>query len=147
MYKFELDKILEIRKNIEDSIQYELNVIERQLKKEKEKHYELTLRRQNLSKTIETKLATGSSSKEYLLYADFISKINIDLENHLNEITEIERSREIKRNELINAVKNRKSLDNLKIKRTNEYLKMLQKIETNNFDDFASSQYTRRMEP
>ena len=147
MYKFEFDKILEIRKNIEDSIHFELNALEGQLKRTKNKEKDLILRRQNLSKTIENKLTEGSSSKEYLLYADFIAKINVDLEENLNEIVGIENKRDIKRLELMTAVKNRKSLENLKTKRTNEHLRMLQKIETNNLDDFASSQYTRRMEP
>jgi flagellar protein FliJ len=147
MYKFELESILEIRKRIEEKIQSELNVIEKEIKKQKIKYQDLILKRQMLSKTIEDKLTKGSSSKEYLLYSEFITKINIDLDNKLIEIKEAEKNRDAKRQTLITAVKNRKAIENLKIKRTNEYNMKMDKIETNNLDDFASSQYTRRMEP
>jgi flagellar FliJ protein len=147
MYKFELDKILEIRKNIEEALQYELTALEKQLNVLSDKNDQLIDQRANLTQTIENKLTHGSSSNEYTLYFDFIAKINADLENNAIQYKEIEYERDHKREELIQAVKNRKSLENLKIKKNNEYMKMLQKIETNNLDDFASSQYTRRMEP
>jgi flagellar FliJ protein len=146
MYKFEFDKILEIRKHIENSIYAELNAVEKLLDDEKKRFKNNKEKRQDLSNLIQEKLSNGASSDEYLLYSSFISKINLNLEMNIKSISEIEEKRNNKRQELINAVKNRKSLENLKIKRTNEYMKTMQKIETSNLDDFASSQYTRRMD-
>lgn len=146
MYKFELENVLDVRKHVEDSLKSELSSMEQLIRKEKIRMNDYLMKKAKLSQTIQKKLSSGATSNEYLLFCGFINKINQDIDVQTNKVIETEQKRDTKREELINAVKNRKALEILKEKRTTEYKVNQNRIELHNLDDFSSIQHTRRME-
>jgi flagellar protein FliJ len=144
MYKFALEKVLEIRKNLEEKKQSELGLMEKKLNDENRRLNELKKDRDKLSNEIQTKINKGISSPEIILYSNYINKINHDIQLQYHKINDFEKMRDDKRQELIIALKNRKSLENIKVKRSYEYLKKEKKIETNQLDEFGSNQFIRR---
>jgi flagellar FliJ protein len=146
MHKFELEKVLDVRRHIEDALKSELGTMEQAIKKEKEVISRFLGKKDKLARSIEKKLAGGASSAEYLLYTGFINKINQDIDAKNALVVEAQRKRDDTREELMNAVKNRKALEKLKEKRAAEYHAREKRIEMNQLDDFSSNAHIRRME-
>ena len=146
MYKFELENVLEIRKQIEDALKNELACIERDIQDEIHVLTGLAEKKEKMAGNIENKLAKGASSAEYLMYSGFINKISMDMENQKQKIMETEKKKQQQRDSLLTAMKNRKALEKIKEKRTVAYNSRQQKMEMNLLDEFSTGLHFRRMD-
>jgi flagellar protein FliJ len=146
MFKFELENVLELRRHLEVVMRGELGVVENMIKDEVQKKTEILVKKENLHQTMEERFKIGAGAKEYQIYAEFVYQINSDLDEKNWKIIELKKRRDLTREQLMTAVKNRKALEKLKEQRLREYNQKYQKMEMDTIDDFASQQFIRRMD-
>lgn len=139
-YKFKLEKLLELKIKNEDSLKIKfsecLNKIiikKNQIDNIKEKIY--------YSKNNKYNTNFSYDLKNYISYINYLENKLLEEQKNLN-VLEIELDK-IKE-QLINASKERKVLENLKEKSYNEYLHEINKIESKNNDEMAIINYFKK---
>ena len=141
MFKFELESVLSLKQNMEDKKKRELGVANREkelLVAEKNrlvKHYEETcnaLKRQN-----EVVLDVQNVKVSHL-YAGYLLK---QVERKVHQIEEAQQKIDVKRQELYEAMKERKILENLKEIKREQYDEELKKAEQLIVDGLVSYKY------
>ena len=116
MYRFRLEPVLTHRKHMQEMLQKELGVYERQLDDEQKRLFVYKQAKSRFAEELNEKQRNGIPIAESLLYTAFFNKLAKDINRQEERIMAIEKEFVQKRAELIDAVKNRKTLDKLKEK-------------------------------
>ena len=143
MYQFSLEPVLQHRITIEERVQKELADIQQQELKIRRREEHLEQRRQRLFDDIRRRQETGLTISEGLTYADFSAALHLEIELLKVQLRQLEKKVHDKRQELLEAVKNRKILDKLKERQQRNYQAMLQKKEQNFLDEMATTTFHR----
>lgn len=144
MYQFNLEPLLNHRRYQEEVLQKELAGLKIRLTAEKEK---LGVLRQKKRKTIQQLQKTQSAGRpasEIKLYVDFIERLSKETEAQSTKVLEAERKFNQKRQDLIAAMKKRKTLDRLKEKGLQVYEQKQLKKERNFMDEVAGHQFIQK---
>lgn len=145
MYKFSMEPLLKHRKYIEDLQKQELGEFKRMLVDEKKKLKVYQKAKDKLLKELYVKQQEGITASENLLYFDFIDQLSIDLDTQKERLLDIENKIYQKHYDLINAMKNRKTLDRLKENEMNEYRHEILGKEQELLNEVGINSYNRRM--
>lgn len=145
MYKFSMEPLLKHRKYIEDLQKQELGDFKRMLVDEKKKLKVYQKAKDKLLKELYVKQQEGITASENLLYFDFIDQLSIDLDKQKERLLDIENKIYQKHSDLINAMKNRKTLDSLKENEMNEYRHEILGKEQELLNEVGINSYNRRM--
>jgi len=145
MYKFPFEPVLNHRKSVEETLQKEVAIYKKLLAEEKQ--------RLNAYKKIKTKVICElrekesdiSTSSELLIYVGFLDCLSRDLKRQSERVVEIERSYENKREDLIAAMKNRKTMDKLKDKGEKAHKHYLNQNDQKLMDEVAINRFSRSM--
>jgi flagellar FliJ protein len=135
MFKFKLQSVLDYRLNIEEKILNEFSELKRE--QDRQKAILAALRSEKESKVADLRNTNSSTVK-----AEDISSI-LDYVKHLREREKMQEevsrrakeAAEEKRKELVEAVKNRKVMENLKEKHEAEYIKNMNDTEQKTSDE------------
>lgn len=144
MYKFQLNSLLNHRKFIEDALQKDLAVLKKILAKERKKLLDYKETENRLKVELQHKRKVSITSSENLLYINYFYRLSKDLNIQKEKVLKAERAFGQKRNELIEAMKNRKMLDKLKEKRLKSYIRELEKTELDFLNEVAINRFNRR---
>ncbi|SHE35605.1 MULTISPECIES: flagellar export protein FliJ [Caloramator] len=139
-YKFKLEKLLELKCKREDSLKLEMSEYLNKIKIKKD-HIENIKEKINFSKNNKINSAFSYDLKNYISYINYLeSKLIEEQKNLIILENELEKIKE----QLINATKERKVLENLKEKSYNEFLSELNKIENKIIDEMAIINYFKK---
>lgn len=114
MYHFSLEPVLKHRKLIEEELQKEMAALKRRLLSEQEKLLGLERIKDRCLRELQEKQAKGIKAADISLYSNFIGLVTIQIETQQEEVLSVERNLSKKRTRLIRAVKERKTVDQLK---------------------------------
>ena len=144
MYQFNLEPLLNHRRYQEEVLQKELAGLKIRLEAEKDK---LRVLRQKKRKTVialQKKQIDGRTASEIKLYSDFVDQLAKEMEAQRQQVMEAERKFNLKRQDLIAAMKKRKTLDRLKEKGLQAYEQEQLKKERFFMDEVAGHQYNQK---
>ena len=141
MYRFNLEPLLNHRRYQEEILQKELAGLKKCLVEEKHRLRALRKKRRKYLLQFQKKQKAGRPASEIKLYFDFVAHFSekIDVQHH--KVLEAERNFNLKRLDLIEAMKRRKTLERLKEKGWNTYQREQLKKERNLIDEVASLRY------
>ena len=134
-FKFSLEALLNHRIRKEQELQKEVSLCEYEVINEKSILLQI---KHDITKTYDElnyKQTNRMKISEHIRYINFISRLNNSILIQEDKITKVENKFILKREELIEAVKKRKVVDNLKEKKLLAYKDEQQKEEQNFMDE------------
>lgn len=144
MFKSTLEPVLKHRKRIEETLQKELAVLEKSLAAEKQKllGYRSSIR--ELSAELKQRQRKGSSISDISLYLGFIEQLSRNITAQEKNVSEVETQVELKRQDLIEATKRKKTLEKLKEKQMRAHKEALQKKDQAFLDEMGIHQFNKK---
>jgi len=143
MPKFKLESLLQHRKYIEEIFQCELADTLQALVEKRKSLERMKADRDRIQNDLHQKLKNGIDAAEMLHFHEYLNRLALDMTAQKARVAEAEKNLEQKRNELVEAVKNRKIMDKLKDKQLAAEVDRLQKNEQNFMNDVAISRHLR----
>ncbi len=141
-FSFRLESILNLRTSMESILKKELSVIEDELVREEERLDSLIESYTNgVSELMGSEELTPSKVD---VTRDYLLMLRSYMEEVSQSIKEIRKRSEEKKDELIEASKDKKALDLLKEKRFKEYIKEMLKYEEALIDEYNSGRSNRQ---
>lgn len=146
MNGFKLEPVLHYRSSIEDTFRRVLSEKRERLKSEREGLETLVARRQEHLRELGEKLKTGLGVAENFLYIDYLGRMDDEMVIRKKAVNAAEEAAEIERGRLIEAVRQRKTLERLKEKHMDAHEKERLKKETGLLDEIAVNRFNRDRE-
>ena len=144
MYKFNLEPLLNHRRYQEEVLQKELAGLKRRLAAEKDKLWVLRQKKRKTVLQLQEKQTEGRPVSEIKLYIDFVDQLSKEMIVQRQNVLEAERNFNLKRQDLIDAMKKRKTLDRLKEKGLQAYEREQIKKERSFMDEVAAHQFNQK---
>jgi flagellar FliJ protein len=144
MFKFKLQSILEYRLNIEEKIQGEFSGAQRYLAAQKAVLKALVAEREKLMNDLRNMQQVAIRADDIVTLVAYVEAIRHKETDQHNVIHQAKEQVEAKRKELVEAVKNRKVMENLRDKNEEEYKKNFSDLEQKNSDEMSVLKFNRR---
>lgn len=144
MYKFSLEPVLKYRKLLEEDLQKDFAVLKRQLLDERERLSNFEQVRDRFSGELQQKQVKSISVSDILLYSDYLQQVSKEIEKQSEKILEAEKSVDRKREELVGAMRNRKTIDRLREKGLKAYVQELSKKEQGLMNEAAINIFNKK---
>lgn len=144
MFKFKLQSVLEYRINVEEKIQGEFSDANRRLEEQKEVLKAFIEERENLMNDLRNMQKGVLKADDISTAIAYVENIREKEKNQKEVIDQAAQQVEAKRLELVEAVKNRKVMENLRDKHAAEYLKNVSEMEQKSSDEMAVLKFGRR---
>ncbi len=144
MYKFSLEPVLKYRKLLEEDFQKDFAVLKRQLFDEKEKLSNFEQTRDRFSRELQQKQVKNINVSDILLYTDYLQEVSKEIEKQSEKILEAEKRVDQKREELVGAMKNRKTIDRLREKGLKAHVQELSKKEQDLMNEAAINIFNKK---
>jgi flagellar FliJ protein len=143
MYRFNLEPLLNHRRYQEEVFQKELAGSKIRLAAEKDKLWVLRQKKRKYVQQLQEKQTDGRPASEIKLFVDFVDQLSKEMDTQRQNVLEAERDFNLKRQDLIAALKKRKTLDRLKEKGLQAYEREQFKKERSFMDEVASRQFNQ----
>ena len=144
MYKFSLQSLLNHRKHIEENLEKELGRIKRVVNNEKRRLEKIRKEKIKCREELKKKQSDGKKVNEIILYFNYLDKLSKDIGKQKRCLKDVEKEYNIKRSELIEAMKKRKTLERLKEKEMKAFNYSEMKVETNIMNEVAANRFIRK---
>lgn len=144
MYKFSLQSLLNHRKHIEENLEKELGRIKRAVNNEKRRLKNIIKEKIKYRKELKKNQSDGKKVNEIILYFNYLDKLSKDIGKQKRCLKDVEKEYNIKRSELIEAMKKRKTLERLKEKEMKAFNYSEMKVETNIMNEVAANRFIRK---
>ena len=138
-YKFRLQKVLDVKEKEEDNKKNEMSLVNFEIEKVKKQLEELYDELEKSSKQRQDKNSSGSSIQELLelnKYIDYLK--NTAIRQKIEEIENLQKKLEDRKEEFIDIRRQRKSYENLKDKDYQKFLEKETKDEEKIIDEIVS---------
>ena len=145
MYKFPLAAVLNHRKFLEENLQKELGLLKKTQLDERNKFADINKAKKEFSRELHQKQIKSITISETLLYVRFIEQLSWRLDRQRERVSETEKNVGQKREDLIEAMKNRKTLENLDEKGRKAYTQNLMRKEQKMMNEMASVRFKQKM--
>ncbi|MBU2492268.1 MAG: flagellar FliJ family protein [Bacteroidetes bacterium] len=142
-FNYKFASVQRIKNTIEKKVQKELSVIDLEIEKAKIKLSELEAEKKRRKE--ELKLKKSVKVAELNFYDNFEKNMIVKINSVEKEILNLETSRRIKQEELVEKSKETKMFEKLEIKHHGEFLKEQDKLEQIELDDIATKKFVRSM--
>jgi flagellar FliJ protein len=136
-FKFSLEALLNHRLHHEEVVQKELAVYGCRVRDEKATLMRIQQEKDKAYAEIHQKQLRGIAISEHIVYANFLEGLARNMVTQKEKIIDAEKQFAQKREELIEAVKKRKTIENLKEKGLAAYSKNLLKLDQDFLDEVA----------
>ena len=137
MYRFNLESLLNHRRYQEEVFQKELAGLKIRLAAEKDKLWVLRQKKRKYLQQLQEKQTEGRPASEIKLFVDFVDQLSKEMEAQRQNVLEAEHDFNLKCQDLIAAMKKRKTLDRLKEKGLQTYEQEQLKKERSFMDEVA----------
>lgn len=144
MFKFKLQSVLEYRLNVEEKILNEFSDTKRHLEEQKAVLKALINERESLMDDLRSMQRAPMKADDIAAILGYVENLREREKVQKNIIHQAKEAVEQKRKELVEAVKNRKVMENLRDKHAEEYLKNLNETEQKNSDEMSVLKFGRR---
>lgn len=144
MFNFGLQSVLDCRNAIEEKILVEFSEQKRRLEREKENLSKLRKERMLLVEQFKKKQEVVLSAADIALYVSCIKKVQEKEEDQQGLVRDVMIGLEIKREELLEAVKKAKMMETLKSQQLQEYEANVMDRERKASDEIAIIRFDRR---
>ena len=141
MYKFNLESLLNHRRYQEEILQKELANLKTLLAAEKQKLRVTKKKKRKYLRQLRQKQKESRAVSEIKLYLDFVDRLSKDLAAQNHRVVKAERRFNQKRQDLIVALKRRKTLDKLKEKGRQAHQQKILKKERDFMDEVSTHQF------
>jgi len=142
-YKFELQTVLEVKQHLEKQRQQQLAALESKLNAEKKALLSL-IQEQSLCRqkrmTIEQE---GAQSHDILMIESYLQKLKHTIQLQQRTVNQLKMAFNKKQQELINVMREKKSLEKYKEKKQGEYDKSVLSLEQKLLDELAIRKFQR----
>ncbi len=136
-FKFALEALLSHRLHHEEIIQKELSVCGCRLRDEKTILTRIHQDKDKAIKDVHQKQLHGIAISEHILYANFLEGLALNMVVQQEKVKDSEKKYAQKRDVLIEAVKKRKTIENLKEKGLATYSREMLKLDQDFLDEVA----------
>ena len=143
MYKYNLQALLEHRKFIEDMLQKELSVAKIELNEEKSKLDSIQRKERDVSSTLKEIKKGKITSQDIIMHHNYLVRLNEELIELKKRVISVERLCVKKRAKVVEAMKNRRTLEKLKEKGMQAYTDKLLKKEQEFVNEIAVNRFNR----
>ncbi len=143
-FVFKMEQLLNIKKQLEESIKNDLAKAIREIEKQKEILYNLEENRKQYLKRIKSQMLTGISVQKLKEFNTFIGTYENKIIKQKKVLSEVEYTADKIRERLIEVVKERKMLETLREKKLAEFKYSEQKKEELILGEVASYKYIER---
>jgi flagellar FliJ protein len=137
MYKFHLESLLNHRKFLEESIQRDLALAKRQLGLEEGEMERLVRMEHQVAFDLKQKQQAMMNAHEFLLCQTFLERLSKEINQQHQKVCEAQFKVDATRNDLIEAVKKRETLEKLKESGLEAYTRKLLKNEQDCLNETA----------
>lgn len=144
MFKFKLQSVLEYRLNIEEKILNEFSDLKRILEEKKAVLKALIDERHRLMDELRNMQRRVMRADDLAALVGYVENLRLKEKEQNNIIDQASEKVEAKRKELMEAVKNKKVMENLRDKHEEEYRKNMNELEQKNSDEMSVLKYGRR---
>jgi flagellar FliJ protein len=141
MYRFNLESLLNHRRYQEEILQRELADLKKRLAAEKNKLQLLKKKMRKYLQNLKQKQKKGHRASEIKLFFDFVDHISKETHAQYQRVIGAEQAFFLKREELISAMKKRKTLEKLKAKGWQAYQQKQFKKERDFMDEVAGRRF------
>jgi flagellar FliJ protein len=145
MYRFRLEPVRTHRKYVEEGLQKRLGDCERLLTDERRKLFAFEQAIDRIAEELDKKQSRGISVSESLLYQRFFNRLVKDIDKQKKKVQAVEAEFVRKREDLLHAVKKRKTLDKLREKELSVYNDAVRKSELEFINEMAIGRFSRQM--
>ena len=143
MYRFKLQVLLDYRKRIEEGLQIELSLIQRELENARQALLSSQQEKTHYEEELAEREAREVNLQESILYRDYLRGIRKKIQEQRDRVASIKIKFDKKQEELLAATKNRKVLEKVKEKHAKEFIEELQKKERAFDDEVGIRRYQR----
>ena len=143
MFEFSLEPLLIQRKFFEESLQKELAVIQEQFNSREKALAKLTDSRENCGKRLGKLGEKGARISELKLYFEYFKRLSIEQTEMEQALRRIQANLEAKRSEVVEAMKGRKILENLKERGLQAYRSKIRKKDMKFADEIAITLFNK----
>ena len=144
MFQFQFNTLLTIRKNLEEVKKKELGVLHQAYQMQEMKIHGIEQAIRGTEYTLKEKRFGQVDIKECVLYKRYLA----DQEKQLNEAKQtlltMQEAINLKKDEVVEAMRERKIMDNFKELRYQEYLEEEKRSEHKRLDEIVSYRYTQQ---
>ncbi|MDY6791179.1 MAG: flagellar export protein FliJ [Thermodesulfobacteriota bacterium] len=144
MYKFSLQSLLDHRKHLEETLDKELGRIKREVIYEKRRLKNIITAKTKCKAELEKKQGEANKVNEVILCFNYLGKLAKDIDEQKKRLKGVEKKYNIKRGELIEAMKNRKTLERLKEKEMKAFNYSNMKVEQDMMNEMAANRFIRK---
>lgn len=144
MYKFSLQTLLDHRKHIEETLDKELGRIKREVNNEKGRLENIIKKKIKCKAELEKKQGDGNKVNEIILCFNYLDKLSKDIDEQKGCLKGVEKKYNIKRGELIEAMKKRKTMERLKEKEMKAFNYSKMKVEQDMMNEVAANRFIRK---
>lgn len=144
MFVFSLQSVLDYRKNIEEKIHNEFSEKKRELELEELKLINLINERADLIGELRKMQNKSLPVDDIARYISYVEQVRENEKKQRITIAQVSEELEVKRNELLEAVKKRKIMERLKERHAEEYIIAARALEQKNSDEMAVLRFGRR---
>jgi flagellar FliJ protein len=143
MFRFNLQAVLNHRQFIEESLQKAYAHLKGMLSREQDVLANFEKQQTRLIDELSQKQSQDTTSSELLLYVTFLDRLKADLKKQQQKIAALEQEATQKRNELLEAMKNRKAMEKLKEKKLAEHMEDIAKKEQAFLDEIGINRFSQ----
>ena len=140
-FKFKLQAVLNLKKQVEDNKKNELGKAVQELERQKNILKEIELEREEYITDMNNKSISGVSVGKLKEYGLYISLLNKRMDKQKNNIKIAQKSVDMHREQLIIAIQERKMMEKFREKKFEEHVKEQLKQEQKVIDEIASFNY------
>ena len=144
MYRFNLESLLNHRRYQEEILQKVLAGLKIRLAADKDKLWILRQKKREYLQQLQEKQIDGRPASEIKLFVDFVDQLSKEMEAQRQNVLQAEREFNLKRQDLIAAMKKRKTLERLKEKGMQGYKQEQFKKERSFMDEVDSRQFNQK---
>jgi flagellar FliJ protein len=141
MYRFNLEPLLNHRRYQEEILQKELAGLKTRLAAEKDKLRVLKKKKRQYLGQLQLKQQSGRPVSEIKLYLHFVDHLSKEMNAQNQRVLRAEKGFNLKRQDLIQAMKKRKTLEKLQEKGFQAHQQKMLKKERDSMDEVAGNQF------
>jgi len=141
MYRFNLEPLLNHRRYQEEILQKELAGLKTRLAAEKDKLRVLKKKKRQYLGQLQLKQQSGRPVSEIKLYLHFVDHLSKEMNAQNQRVLRAEKGFNLKRQDLIQAIKKRKTLEKLQEKGFQAHQQKMLKKERDFMDEVAGNQF------
>jgi flagellar FliJ protein len=143
-FSFRLETLLQHRQHLEEKERTKFSAIRNELLAEVNHIQALRTMQARALAELARKKSGDCDAQEIIWHYRYLDRIALELERSARRIAELEGKLEIQKQAMIEAMRNKKMIENLRSKREKEFLTALERAEQKSVDEIVVTRYAHK---